>query len=143
MSLRSATLLLGSNLNNPEKNLEEARLRIIENIGPILRETSVMKSLPVEYESSSIFYNFAAEIETSLSPIELLKNLKIIEKQMGREKDSREMGGYSDRIIDIDIVLYDGIHFESPTLSIPHDKHLNKREFSMELLRELEAVDRL
>lgn len=56
---------------------------------------------------------------------------------MGREEDSFAKGGYEDRIIDIDIVEFGSIRFYSQKLMIPHLKHLNERDFSQELLTQL------
>ncbi|MFN8365222.1 MAG: 2-amino-4-hydroxy-6-hydroxymethyldihydropteridine diphosphokinase [Cloacibacterium normanense] len=63
--------------------------------------------------------------------------MKSIEKEMGREFDTSAVGGYSDRIIDIDIVKFNNINFESSKLRIPHHKHLYEREFSRFLLENL------
>jgi 2-amino-4-hydroxy-6-hydroxymethyldihydropteridine diphosphokinase len=67
---------------------------------------------------------------THLSPIQLLDFVKSIEKEMGRANDSKASGGYSDRVIDIDIVTYNELKFVSERLEIPHKKHLFEREFS-------------
>jgi 2-amino-4-hydroxy-6-hydroxymethyldihydropteridine diphosphokinase len=55
---------------------------------------------------------------------------------MGRTKDSSASGGYSDRIIDIDIIKYNDLKFRSEKLEIPHQKHLYEREFSKILLKD-------
>lgn len=48
--------------------------------------------------------------------------------------------GYTDRIIDIDIVFYDNIKFQGKNLRIPHFKHVNEREFSKKLLTQLDDL---
>jgi len=55
---------------------------------------------------------------------------------MGRVNDSAISGGYTDRIIDIDIIKYDELKFTSERLEIPHKKHLFEREFSKILLKD-------
>lgn len=92
---------------------------------------------PVEFDSKNIFCNIAVLIKTQFSPVQLLKNIKEIEREMGREEDSFAKGGYEDRIIDIDIVEFGSIRFYSQKLMIPHLKHLNERDFSQELLTQL------
>lgn len=140
MSLHTATLLLGSNLNNREKNLEEAKRRLESYAMTIIKETKVIETDPVEFVSPYKFLNFALEIQTSLSPVSLLKTLKKIEREIGRTLDSKATGKVTDRLIDLDIVSYDNLEFKSPTLELPHLRHLTEREFSMQLLEELKAM---
>ena len=64
----------------------------------------------------------------------MLKKIKIIEKDMGRNYDSMVLGKYEDRIIDIDIVTFNGIIYDSKKLKIPHTNHLLEREFSRKIL---------
>ena len=56
---------------------------------------------------------------------------------MGRAQDSFAVGGYIDRIIDIDIVLYGDVIIQSKILQIPYKKHLLERDFSKVLLEEI------
>lgn len=65
----------------------------------------------------------------------------MIENEMGRTQDSSFSEGYTDRIIDIDIVFYDNIIYESKKLEIPHKKHLFQRDFSKRLLKNLIKED--
>lgn len=134
--MREVVLLLGSNIN-PEENIDIAISHLKNKVGKVIKKSKMMKTLPVEFVSSQIFCNIAVNLETEYSPIKLLETLKEIEVEMGRERDSRALGGYQDRIIDIDIVLYDGITYQSDKLEIPHHKHLYERAFSKELLSEI------
>ena len=97
----------------------------------------MIETQPVEFESINIFCNIAIVLTTKLSPYSFLNAVKSIEKDMGRELDSSAVGGYIDRIIDIDIVTFNNINFESKKLKIPHHKHLCEREFSKALLDSL------
>lgn len=97
----------------------------------------MIETQPVEFESSNVFRNMALVLVTSHSPCELLKKIKIIEKDMGRNYDSMFLGKYEDRIIDIDIVTFNGIIYDSKKLKIPHKKHLLEREFSRKILESL------
>ncbi|WP_415329431.1 2-amino-4-hydroxy-6-hydroxymethyldihydropteridine diphosphokinase [Chryseobacterium sp. MMS23-Vi53] len=103
----------------------------------MLQISEFLTSDPVEFASSNIFCNIAMIICTDLSPIQLLDFVKSIEIEMGRICDSKASGGYSDRIIDIDIVKYNELKFVSERLEIPHKKHLFEREFSQILLNKL------
>jgi len=137
MSQHKVVLLLGSNLGDQKKNLETALQKIKEGGNEILQISEFLISEPVEFVSSNIFCNIASIILTSLSPIQLLDFVKSIEIEMGRSNDSKVMGGYADRVIDIDIVKYNELKFVSERLKIPHIKHLFEREFSKVLLKDL------
>jgi len=130
-------LLLGSNINFPEKNIDRAITLIEEKIGKILAKSSKKVTKPVEFESSNLFCNISILISTELSPVELLYNIKMIEREMGRKEDSSTKKCYEDRIIDIDIVKFGNLKFESKKLKIPHEKHLYERNFSIELIEQL------
>ncbi len=137
MSQQLVTLLLGSNLGNKEKNIETALKIINGEVGTILKRSEILNTEPLGFVSENFFCNIAVLIKTQFSPIKLLKSLKKIEEKMGRNKDSGALGGYTDRIIDVDIVLYGNILFFSCKLQIPHEKNLNQRDFSKKLLMEL------
>lgn len=137
MSSHYVVLLLGSNLGNKKENLDKAIAKIEKHIGIIKKKTEIIETEPVEFVSKNIFCNIALELYTILSPTVLLKQIKLIENEMGRTIDSSLVGSYIDRIIDIDIVFYDNILFESRNLKIPHLKHLFQREFSKKLLKNI------
>ena len=137
MSYNNVVLLLGSNINNPENNIKIALEKIEDVIGLILTKSELIISKPVEFESYNNFCNIAVRIKTQISPIKLLGKLKEIEREMGRTKDSSDFGAYQDRIIDIDIVLYNNIRFVSKKLLIPHYKNLFEREFAKELIKQI------
>jgi len=105
--------------------------------GKIIKKTKISKTLPVEYDSDNVFCNIAVSMQTAHSPIKLLDEIKEIETEMGRIHDSKFFGEYRDRIIDIDIVSYEGLIFSCDRLKIPHHKHLYDRDFSRKLLDEL------
>ncbi|MDY3316638.1 2-amino-4-hydroxy-6-hydroxymethyldihydropteridine diphosphokinase [Riemerella anatipestifer] len=141
MSQRKVILLLGSNIKNPKKNIEEAILLVNKRLGNVIRKSEMLETEPVEFVSSNIFCNIALLLETQLSPIQILDEIKSIEKAMGRIRDSKELGGYEDRLIDIDVVRFGNLSYKSNRLVIPHNKHLYERQFSQILLRQLELGD--
>ena len=57
---------------------------------------------------------------------------------MGRLQDSSDLGVYNDRIIDIDIILYNNIRFISRKLVIPHAKNLYERDFAMKIIKQVQ-----
>ena len=134
MSLHYVVLLLGSNLGDTKSNLNQAIAKIENCLGKIIKTSEMIETQPIEFESSNVFTNMALVLVTSHSPCELLK---IIEKDMGRNYDSMVLGKYEDRIIDIDIVTFNGIIYDSKKLKIPHTKHLLEREFSRKILESL------
>jgi len=134
MSYNDVVLLLGSNINNPEKNIEIALEKIENQAGSILIKSELLITKAVEFESYNNFCNIALKLKTQLSPISLLSELKGIEKNMGRTRDSADFGAYQDRIIDIDIILYNNIKFISKRLIIPHYKNLYQRDFAKRLI---------
>jgi len=140
MSQNKAILLLGSNLGDQKKNLEDAITLIEREVGSIDSQSDFLYSEPAEFVSFNIFCNIALSINTHFSPIELLQSLKSIEKSMGREYDSSFYGVYKDRIIDIDIVSFNNLNFNSEELTIPHIKHIKEREFSRMVLSNLKHI---
>ena len=137
MSLHYVVLLLGSNLGDTKSNLNQAIAKIENCLGKIIKTSEMIETQPIEFESTNIFCNIAIGLTTTISPYNFLNAVKSIEKDMGRELDSSAVGGYIDRIIDIDIVTFNNINFESKKLKIPHHKHLYEREFSKALLDSL------
>ena len=133
----NVVLLLGSNLGNAENNILLAISELEKRAGKIIKKTKISKTLPVEYDSDNVFCNIAVSMQTAHSPIKLLDEIKKIESEMGRIHDSKFFGEYRDRIIDIDIVSYEGLIFSCDRLEIPHHKHLYDRDFSRKLLDEL------
>lgn len=137
MSYSTVVLLLGSNINDPENNIKIALKKIESEVGAILINSELIISEPVEFDSINNFCNIAVKLKTQFSPIELLNKLKDIERTMGRVHDSSYFKAYQDRIIDIDIILYNNIRFISKKLIIPHHKNLYERDFARELIKKV------
>jgi len=132
-------LSLGSNLGNREQNLHEARNAINQNIGKIISESSIYETKAVGFEGNP-FYNQVIKIETALSPKSLLQKTQEIEKKMGRIQKTIIQNGtpiYANRIIDIDILLYDDLQINTEALTIPHPR-MFEREFVMKPLVEVQ-----
>lgn len=125
-------LSLGTNSGDKTLNLLKVIALIAEKIGNLSAISSVYETQPYGFQSTNLFLNMVIRVETNLQPIELLKISKKIEKQMGRIKQQH----YQDRIIDIDIILYDNIVYNSEELIIPHP-HYKERDFVMKPLQEI------
>ena len=137
--MKKVVLLLGSNMGDAKEHILIA-ISKLEKMGRVTKSSGILKTFPIEFDSLNIFCNIAVIFETEYSPIKLLNAIKSIEKEMGRERDSSVYGEYRDRIIDIDIVMYDDIIYSCERLNIPHYRHLFLRGFSRELLKEIDCV---
>lgn len=122
---------LGSNLGDRLQFLTNALEEIRHNVR-IRSLSSVYETEPVGMESSSMFYNIAACIETDIFPVELLGEMKKVEKKLGR-KTTRSVG---DREIDIDLLLYRGWAYQDRNVTVPHPK-LESRRFVLEPMNEI------
>jgi len=133
MKEHRVVISIGTNLGDKLKNLKNA-LSNIEGFGRILDKSRIFCSDPWGYDSENEFLNMGLVIKTSLEPMQLLKKLKSIEKQMGRGPKMDQ--SYQDRIIDIDILIYSGFTIDNEELSIPHPK-IKERKFSLLILKDL------
>ena len=120
---------LGSNLGDCRKNLERAIRLIDDRVGQVIRQSSFIETEPWGFESPNKFMNAVILVETTLTPRQLLITTQKIERDMGRRKKS-VAGGYADRPIDIDILLYDDLNVDEPDLKIPHPL-MHERDFVM------------
>ncbi|MDL2214654.1 2-amino-4-hydroxy-6-hydroxymethyldihydropteridine diphosphokinase [Dysgonomonas sp. OttesenSCG-928-M03] len=126
-SLHDVYLALGSNIGDRENNLESAIRQINDRIGKTITVSSFYTTQPVGFESKNSFLNAACYVQSALSPLQILDETQAIEKELGRIKKSVNQS-YSDRTIDIDILLYDNLTVEYPRLLIPHP-HMHTRDF--------------
>lgn len=134
-TLHIAYLGLGSNLGDKVDNVNVAIKKMEELIGRVVRQSALYFSEPWGFESDNIFVNAVVACQTNLSPRQLLKATQTIEREMGRTEKSLH-GIYHDRVIDIDILLYDDWHIDYPDLKIPHPL-MHHRDFVMVPLREV------
>ena len=133
MSNNIVTLLLGTNLGDKNNNLELAKSLINKEVGDILKYSNILENEAVGFTSSNSFLNQKIEVYTTLSQIKVLKTVKSIENLMGRTYTQPLEGeNYVDRIIDIDVLLFNNISFFSSGLIIPHHQVVT-REFVKEL----------
>jgi 2-amino-4-hydroxy-6-hydroxymethyldihydropteridine diphosphokinase len=122
-----AVIALGSNLGQKREWLVKALALISTNPGIYLTDISPVvesKALTLAGVDSSkpSFLNCVAEIETPLSPEQLLRELQAIEIELGRKRKER----WGDRNIDIDIITYGDSQLETEDLVIPHPEAKNR-----------------
>jgi len=128
-------LSLGSNLGNRRKQLIVALAKIAERAGDILALSGFYETEPWGFESTHSFLNIAVKLETIISPFELLDITQDIERELGRTlKTSGVL--YEDRLVDIDILLYDDLVINSLGLTVPHPL-MHQRLFVLEPLAEI------
>lgn len=125
MKIQRVTYLsLGSNQGNKLKNLQEAIYLIAEKIGPTLKISSVYKTPSVGFVGED-FFNICIKLSTYLPPDKILSNCLEIEKKLGRIRTNTN--GYSNRTIDIDILLFDDEIIFSHELTVPHPRMLDRK----------------
>lgn len=134
-SQHNVFLSLGSNLGDRGENLDRALSYIEERIGDIISTSAFYVTDPVGFDSENQFLNAVCNIGTKKQPLEILKITQEIEKEMGREMKSTGKV-YADRIIDIDLLLYDDEILKTPSLVLPHP-HLHERLFVLLPLSEI------
>ena len=127
-----AYLGLGTNIGNKRRNMITAAALLAERVGDVLALSGFYETEPWGFEN--FFLNAAVKLKTSFSPLELLQITQQIEKELGRAEKSN--GVYHDRIIDIDILLYDDEVLQTPELTLPHPLML-ERKFVMDPLAEI------
>lgn len=128
-------LSLGTNLGDRRQNLKSALELIGSKIGTVVSASDIIETDPWGFESPNPFLNMVVKVETDLKPLEVLDVTQEIERQLGRATKSVN-GEYHDRLIDIDILLYDDLVMDTPELTIPHPL-MYERKFVMEPLAQI------
>lgn len=124
---------LGTNIGDKKKNITDATIIIGAVMGDIRQLSSLYETEPWGFESPNSFLNAVILIQTDLEPEKCLQIAKAIEREMGRVHTKE---GYEDRIIDVDILFYDNITYQSQDLTIPHPL-IPKRDFVLKPMAEI------
>lgn len=136
-------LSLGSNLGDRHTLLLQAIRLLEKRVGVLVRVSSFLETEPWGFTSSHPFLNAAVCIQTDLTPARCLLETQTIERELGRTQKSTD-GHYHDRPIDIDLLLYDDLHFSTSVytpwgyqrLTLPHPL-MQERDFVMRPLNEI------
>jgi 2-amino-4-hydroxy-6-hydroxymethyldihydropteridine diphosphokinase len=126
---------LGTNQGNREANLSYAVKQIGFLIGPIVKQSSVYKSMPWGKPDQPDFLNQVVCARTLLSAELCLKQLASIERKAGRVRTEK----WGPRIIDLDILYYNEQLINLPDLVVPHPGIAN-RKFVLIPLAEIAPV---
>ena len=125
---------LGTNLGNRHQNLVNAKEFLSGLALSSLSCSSIYETEPIG-PSSHDYYNAVIQFETSYSPEQLITRLKDFEQRMGRDMKAPR---WSDRIIDLDIIVYGKKSISSGLLKIPHPEY-PKRRFVLLPLEEIDS----
>jgi 2-amino-4-hydroxy-6-hydroxymethyldihydropteridine diphosphokinase len=128
-----AYLGLGANLGDPRRQLTDAleRLNGAEEV-EVTRVSSFYRNPPLGPENQPWYVNAAARVRTRLGPEELLRLLQQVESAMGRVRGER----WGPRLIDLDLLLYNGEVIFAPDLMVPHPE-MHRRGFVLAPLAEI------
>ncbi|HUI65389.1 MAG TPA: 2-amino-4-hydroxy-6-hydroxymethyldihydropteridine diphosphokinase [Bacteroidota bacterium] len=133
MKIYRVFLGIGSNIGERDRYLNRAAQEVAKIAGTrLVWCSSVYETDPYGKTDQPKFLNAAAEIETPLAPGELMGELRRIEGALGRTPGER----WAPREIDIDILLYDGLVYSDPVVTVPHPD-LERRRFALVPLREI------
>jgi 2-amino-4-hydroxy-6-hydroxymethyldihydropteridine diphosphokinase len=127
-------LLLGSNLGNRHQLLDAAQKHISEHVGNITQTSGFYETAAWGKTDQPAFINQVVEVDTDISPKELLHIIQDIENQMGRIRYEK----WGERIIDIDILYYNDLAMEEENIKIPHPE-IGNRKFTLAPLVEIAA----
>ena len=128
-------LQLGSNQGESLKLIEEAHNRISHEIGLITAASSIYESEAWGLKNQNNFLNQVIEVQTTKTPLEVLKASQNIENTLGRKRVEH----WGPRTMDIDLLFFENqIIDHAPELIIPHPR-INQRKFVLEPLNEIAA----
>lgn len=128
-------LSLGSNIGNREKHLLDALNGIERSLGKIKSCSSIYETSAWGFHSDNTFYNLVVHLECVEALIPFFKSMQELELELGRAHKSRD-ANYQDRTIDIDLLFFDQLVYDSPELIIPHP-HFSERNFVLFPLAEI------
>ncbi|MFD3000480.1 2-amino-4-hydroxy-6-hydroxymethyldihydropteridine diphosphokinase [Pontibacter toksunensis] len=125
-------LLLGGNLGDRTSYLADACKSISASVGIITQSSKLYETAAWGKTDQPAFLNQVLEVQTKLSPEEVLQKIHIIEQELGRVR----LEHWGARVIDIDILFYDQLVLQSQRLTIPHPQ-LHLRRFTLMPLAEI------
>jgi 2-amino-4-hydroxy-6-hydroxymethyldihydropteridine diphosphokinase len=134
--MANARIGIGSNVGDAAANVRIAFERLSE-LGAVTARSSLYRTRAWGVTDQPDFFNAAARLETALPPHDLLRELKRIERDMGRTATFR----WGPRVIDLDILAYDELILDEAELTIPHAR-LRERAFALAPLAEIDATFR-
>lgn len=120
--MKGIYLLLGSNLGDSRTLLEKAKIEISNDIGEIVKSSSVYSTKAWGIENQADFLNQVVEVESDLTAVKILQKINKIEGKLGRVRYIK----WHSRIIDIDILYYGNKIIDTEKLRVPHPENQNR-----------------
>ena len=130
--MSEAYVALGSNLGDREENLRTALKRLEANGVEVVNVSTFIETEPYGVTDQPGFVNAVCQVETELTPLELLRLLLGIEQELGRVRLRR----WGERNIDLDLLLYGDACVVSEELTLPH-LDMQNRDFVLLPLAEI------
>lgn len=131
--MSKVVVLFGSNLGDREAILNKSVLTLSKKIGEIISKSSIYETEPWGFKTNLSFLNQVIVFDTKLDVTDVLKLCLETEKELGR---TRNNNSYSSRQIDIDILFYNSLIFNTKELVIPHPR-IAERMFVLIPLNEI------
>lgn len=129
----TAYIGLGSNLGDRAGNLLLAVRGLMEASLPIYRLSAIYETEPVGMNAEDNFLNMVAEVHlTTITPEQMLARMIRIEYLLGRRNKFEN----APRTVDLDLLFYGGLHYNTPFLTLPHPR-LHERKFVLVPMAEL------
>ncbi len=127
-----SAIALGSNLGDSQHILEDALKKLAQTPGITLQACSSLYQTEPVGPPQTDYLNVCALLEVQLTPQELLETLLAIEAEFGRVRQERN----GPRTLDLDLLLFDNLILDTPTLKLPHPR-LHERAFVLVPLAEI------
>lgn len=109
---------IGSNLQGPARQVEAAAGLLDERSKVrVVARSSLYRSAAFGGIEQPDFVNAVVAVLTTLTPVELLGELQVIENRQGRDRDEKRWGP---RVIDLDLLVFSGQEIDEPALTVPH-----------------------
>ena len=128
-------ILFGSNMGDKDQIFAQACLYINNRCGRVVKTSAAYESEPWGFEAKEWFLNRLVIVETELEPEALMRQLLDIEAELGRVRHP-EVGGYTSRTVDLDVLYFGSRIVLTADLTIPHPR-LHLRRFALLPLCEL------
>lgn len=131
--MQKAYLGIGTNIGDRYNNINNA-IESLKHLPltQVVKISDIYETAPWGYEQQDDFLNVCVEIETELSPKTILGACLGIEAAFGRERPFKN----APRIIDIDVLMYEGVQSDDPELTLPHPR-IQERAFVLIPLRDI------
>ncbi|MEO0511725.1 MAG: 2-amino-4-hydroxy-6-hydroxymethyldihydropteridine diphosphokinase [Planctomycetota bacterium] len=135
--MHTAAIGLGANVSSaagPPAETLQAAVRFLGVQARIAAASSLFVTVPVGPANQPDYANAAVLLQTALWPADLLGVLLAVERRFGRDRRKEQRWG--PRTLDLDLLLFEGVVLETPSLTLPHPR-LHERSFVLDPLAEI------